>query len=217
VAEPVPPLRAAEFSPSAFVAPIRHEEGAYPDLFGPDSYAVWVGPEVSKLKRDDAVEQGNSVDLLLDSAAQKAVNEYIVIECHVESVFGDMSVAYDVVGFRGIDLYLITPDGRKIVPVQRIMGSPVEEEQRLALKLFRRTNIAIFDKRDLPESRGGIDGPLSSIRLVVEGCNSKFFFEWGSAESAKAPPVSGQDLARVLKTSFQDLFNTIQRVSHIFD
>ena len=64
----------------------------------------------------------------IDEDAKKVTDAYIVIECQLETQFGDMSVAYDAIRLRGIDVYLETPNGIKVRPIQvRPYGSVQEE------------------------------------------------------------------------------------------
>ena len=208
----------AEFQPAFAVTMGAQEDGTYADLFSPSSYAVWVSPEVAEQKRTHALHSGQVVDPELEREAASITQNFVVIECHVESVFGDTSIAYDVVGFRGVDVYLETPDGREIEPIQRVIGSPVEEEQRGSLKAFRRTNLLVFPRRDLWEGRLNLDRGYASVKLVLQAQDSRFAFEWPDvsyADPTTKPP--GDGAIKQLKVGFSELFESVRRVAHVFD
>ena len=144
----------------------RFDKGSYPDLLGPGSYAVWSGPELA------AAANGQSAE-----AAPAMNSNFLVIECRLESTFADMSIAYDAVGMRGLNVYIQTPDGRQVAPAQKIVGADLEETPRGALRQFARTNTLIFARAELgllvkKENLG------STVRLVLEGYNSTYYFEW---------------------------------------
>lgn len=212
------PPRAVEFQPATYIAPIHLEQGRYPDLFTPTSYAVWVGPEVAALKRDKAESEGEPIAPGLDAAAADIGANYVVVECHMDSIFADMSVAYDVVGFRGIDVYVRMPDGRKVSPSQKVIGAPIEEEQRQALRLFRRTNLVIFPKRDL-RTHPGRGAATASLELVMEGYGSTFHFEWPAAPLTAVPPwtPTSQETAQALRLGFTSLYGKLRQLAHRFD
>ncbi|MBI4558474.1 MAG: hypothetical protein HY706_12905 [Candidatus Hydrogenedentes bacterium] len=206
------------FVPASFVVRIQHEKGNYADLFGPDSYAVWVGPEVTAMKREKATEAGETIPPQFDKIAASVAEDYLVFELHIESAFSDSSIAYDAVAFRGIDVYLLGPEGRLIPPIQQIIGTPVEEENREALKLFRRTNIVIFNKVD-PLGGGLALAPgMPAAKLVLEGHGSNFTFEWPTAAPGTTPTrPSGSEALMAVKVGFKDFFEKTRRLAHIFD
>ncbi len=213
------PRETGEFRPATFVSPIHRQEGRYPGLLGDGSYAVWIGPEVASFKRGQAVAQGESVDPELGEEADYLTANYIIIECHLESVFADMSIAYDVVGLRGLDLFLETPDGGRIAPIQTVIASSLEEEQRNALKLFRRTTLAVFSKQDVWLDAPAIAPQAAAVRLVLTGQDSTFYFEWPGASAADgvAWVPKGEEAARALRMKFSDVFGRIRELVHIFD
>lgn len=214
----VPPPRAVAFQPADYVVPIRLAEGRYSDLFAANSYAVWVGPEVSALKRDQAVQEGQTVDPALDSDAAHISGNYLLVECHLQSVFADMSIAYDVVGLRGMDVYLRMPDGRTLKPVQELIGISLAEEQQGALRRFGRTNIMVFPKRDMwiktvPEKTD------YAVELVIEGYGSVFQFVWPGGPAGPpeqwAPTV--QETRQAIQLSFANLYARVKQAVHTFD
>ena len=210
------PDQAAEFQPAYPISAITFELGSYPELFSSECYAVWISPDVAEQKRAEDVERGFTPDPWIQEDALSILHDFIVIECHTESVFGDMSIAYDVVGLRGVTAFLETPDGRRINPIQRIIGAPVEEEQRGALKAFRRSNILVFPRRDLWSGSLTLDPSLIAMKLVLESHNSRFAFQWPDLRYADPTAVSAQpDRFRLLKVGFTELFESVRRLNQI--
>lgn len=215
VAEEIPLV---EFRPATHYSRIHTGSGRYPNLVSAASFALWVSPEVAALKRKEAVEAGEKIDASLDEAAKHVGENYFVFECHIESVFPDASIAYDVVGLRNMDLYLLTPDGLKVKPIQRILGSHADEEERMALKLFRRTNILVFPKQDILIGQPTISHEAPAVRLVMEGFNSDFYFEWPAVDgAAPATPSAASRAYSTAKVGFSELFSKLKTLSHIFD
>ena len=96
--EPIEPRIAAgqevAFVPSAALSPLHFEQGDYPTLFAGTSYTVWQGSGVASVAHADTPEAAEAT-----AAAVAALGDnFVVFECHLESVFADMSIAYDVVG-----------------------------------------------------------------------------------------------------------------------
>lgn len=178
-----PPRPLEDFRPAKYLSTIHLEDGRNASLFSPESYAIWVSPEVAMTKRNLARASGETIEEPQGSDLITVTENFIVIECHVESVFADASIAYDVVGLRQVDAYLELPNGDRIAPIQVIIGSPVEEEQREALTLFRRTNFVVFPRRDLWVGRPTVEQGFAYARLVLTGFSSKFYFEWPQAPS----------------------------------
>jgi len=108
IGEPIP------FQPAHAAAGLRLERGSYPQLFSPSSYALWVGPALLRERRAVAEAEGQVIDPEADTLAPVIDANFIVFECHLESLFSDMSIGYDVVGLRGMDVYLETPAGSRV-------------------------------------------------------------------------------------------------------
>lgn len=211
----------ALFRPLSYHSAIHAGAGPYPNLFSPDSFAIWVGPEVAQLKRNKAIEEGEEIDPAIANSVSLIGENFFVFECHFESVFPDASIAYDAVGMRNMEMYLETPDGSKIRPIQRIIGSTAEEESREALRLYRRTNFIVFPKRDILVGAPTIEGKAPGVRLVIEGFNSSFFFEWPAAPEplADAPkrkwvptPVETRS---ALKVGFSELYSRLRTLGRM--
>ncbi|MEA3365134.1 MAG: hypothetical protein U9Q79_05785, partial [Candidatus Hydrogenedentes bacterium] len=184
--------------------------------------AVWVDGNVAEMKYQKEAEEGEAPSHHLVAQAEAINRNFFVFECHIESVFRDTSIAYDVVGFRGIDVHLETPEGNKIRPIQTIIGTPVEEEQRGALKLFRRTNIVVFPREALWTGGDTVAIGSRSVRLVLSGHRSVFYFEWPEAPQAGVDSVwswkpSENEMLQSVKMTFSDLYGRLRQLAHTFD
>jgi hypothetical protein len=212
-----PPRTVVPFIPAQYTANIKLADGRYPDLFAPESHALWVAPEVRTLKINAAQDAGDPVEPELMEVAQVMDERYIIIECTTVSAFADMSIAYDVVGFRGVSPYLETASGTRVAPVQVEIGSPVTEEARGALKAFTRTNLLVFPKFATGNSPSLPSG--EPVRLVLEGFHSIFYFAWEPEPSADVPPkkISEDEHVIMVKTKFRDLYGKMQRLGRTFD
>ena len=205
----------SEFLPATFVTGIRHEKGSYPNLFAPESYAVWLGADVAELRRAKAAEQGETIDPKFETAVARISENYLVIECHLASAFADMSIAYDAVGLRGMSTNLLTRDGRKIAPIQVILGSNAREEHQEALRKFSRTCFVVFQKQDLWQKGPTIARESPSVRLAIEGYGSVFTFEWASCLPPKQPWIPNQDeYVRAIKTGFKESYEGLVAFFH---
>ncbi len=204
-----------QFQPSQSVSMMKYGSGNYVNLFSAESYAVWVDQEIMDLKRQEAGEQ--TPERLSDDAM--AISEdFIILECHVASEFNDMSVAYDVVRNRGVDVYLLAPDGKKVAPLQMQTLGGIDEESVDALKRFGATHIAIFPRENLWVGAPTVPPGAASVRLVFETHNSAFYFDWpgGLSDEVRKTPLSVEDRARVVRTGFNELYGNIRRLAHIF-
>lgn len=211
-----------EFVPQDYFAPLRTGPVRYRMLYAPESHAIWVTDEVNALKRTSDESRGIEIGEHLTRTAEVAEARFIVIECRLESAFADSSVAYDVVGMRNVDVYLETPSGERVHPVQRIMAPRADEEAEEALIRFGRTSVLVFPKADpLTGSASPISG-ASSVRLVLEGFHSTFYFEWKNAGQAELVEVSdigsagraasARDAIRTGYTSIYSLLSPLQRI-----
>jgi hypothetical protein len=205
------------FTPGAAISRLHFDGGSYPDLFASSTYAVWVDEAVTSLRREAAVQAGETVGAEEEAEAVRIAREYVIVECHLDSVFSDMSIGYDAVGFRGLQVYLSTPDGRKIAPIQTLIGTPLKTEPREALKLFGRTNLVVFPKHDLWLGVPLVGKDAPSVRLVLEGHQSVFYFEWPTGvPAAPTPTVSAGEAAEVLKVGFREFHERVRQLAHIF-
>jgi len=208
------------FEPTVSLAKLHVEKGDYPSLFSPDSYALWVGPELTQQRRLDTEQAGEAIDEASDALAPQLDANFLVFECHLESVFEDMTIGYDVVRLRLIEVYLQTPDGRRITPAQIIVGSELEESQREALKAFKRTNLVVFSRADLGLNIPARPRGNATARLVFEGYNSVFYFEWFPRLPEKVPapdPMTAQEAAQALKMGYNEFYKRVGEALHRFD
>lgn len=192
------PAVTVPFVPATARASIQWAEGRYPNLFAPSSYAVWPAPAAPS-------ENGSVESLFLD------------IECHVASEFADSSIAYDLVGLRGVDVYLIAPDGAQVRPIQVQRGPELTEEPRGALRYFARTNHLLFPLRTLDLTMAAGAG-ASSVRLVLEAHGAVYQFEWpASAAAAAAISPPEQSALESAGAGARKAWNKARDVAHTFD
>ena len=222
-----------EFQPVNYTSGIYQGEGRYPNLFSTASGAVWVGEQVSDIKLNAEIEAGQDVDDVLIATAKQLQTRFYIFELHIESMMSDTSVAYDAVGLRNMEIYLRTPGGNKIPPIQTIIGSTAQEEQVGALKKFNRSNIVIFPKYDSFDNEFNITADDGTVRLNIEAFNSLFYFEWESypppppaVDEADSEPSawvqmlpdwhpSQTETYQVLKMRFTELFNKLRPLTTI--
>lgn len=208
---PLPPITGEGFQPASPVAPLRLEDGRYPNLYAPNSFAVWVseGVAAAKLQRDQ--QAGLTISPMLAADAEYIAANYYVIELHLESVFPDSSIAYDVVGLRNMNVYLALPDGRRTVPLQRVLGTRAREEQQGALKQFGRTNVVVFPKQEVLLGEAVVPAGAGAVRLVIEGFNTTFSFAWAAAPQPQAVPI-----AEAGPMTFSGLYEKVRVLAHKF-
>jgi hypothetical protein len=212
------PVIVKEFIPATFIAGIQAQEGPYPNLFAPDSYAVWVGSDVTRLRAQNALKRGESLDPRMDAALARINENYLVFECNLASIMPDMSIAYDAVGMRGMNVYLMSPDGRKTPPVQTSIGSTAGEELRGALRRYSRTNVLVFEKKDLWFDKAAVKMDAPSARLVIEGLGTTFRFEWPTALAPNEPWIPNQDeYVKAIKVGFKETCKRIGDIFHTLD
>ncbi len=206
-----------EFKPARVVSQMYFDKGDYPTLFASSSYAVWVNEAVSMYRHQAALEKGEEIPAEYRAEARQIADNFVVIECHLDSVFADSSIGLDVVGLRGVSLYLSTPDGKKIPPIQTVIGTELREEPRDALRLFGRTNYVIFPRRDLWLNQPTVEAGMPSVRLVIEAYDSHFYFEWPGAGPTAAKWQPGEhELVKILETGFRTCHSQIRELAGMF-
>ncbi len=212
--EPIVLEPVAMFHPESATAPIKALSGPYPNLYDRASFAVWVDKRVADAKRAQAMQEGEPVPEPLALDAQTIVENFIVVECHMKSAFGDMAIAYDAVRFRGIEAYLELPSGETIPPIQQITGRQTEENAG-ALKSFERINVLVFPGRDIWQGGATVGRNAPSARLILEGQATTFAFAWENLAATPNPdPIVDLD---AVKVGFTDLFQALRALSHVFD
>lgn len=166
------------FQPMSYMARLRAAEGPYPNLYSGDSYALWVGPEMTAQRREDSTQAGEMVAPEADSLAPIIEERYIVIECHLISLFGDMSIGYDAVGLRNVEVYFEGSDGRRVTPVQVISTGKLDESMQGAIRVFRRSCLIVFPREALTVTVPVPPGTLPTSRLVLATLDTQFYFDW---------------------------------------
>ncbi len=206
---------AVEFHPAHYEARLNFEGGSYSDLYTSESHALWVSREVAAVKWQQAVDAGDEPDAELQSDAVSISDGYILIECSLESVFGDMSVAYDAVGLRGVAIYLEMPNGNRVTPLQRVFHGTLQEEPHGALKRFRRTVFLAFPKRDLWMQRPVFEKEMQSVKLTLESVHGKFAYSWTAAPIDTIPPVTGAERKAAAIVGFEQLYEKMRTLARI--
>ena len=182
------------FVPAHVSSGLQLADGRYPTLFSGASNAAWLRADMP----------------LPDAEAEEAAalfgDQFLVFRVELESVFADMSIAYDAVGLRGIHVYALTALDEKVHPAQTIIGSELHEEQRGALRVFRRVSYLLFPKSAARLHVPWTGTPLSVTRLVLEGYDTTFYFEWRPETPDRLPhaPLSELPAVRSGKESIRD-------------
>lgn len=181
------------FRPAVATVPVQWVEGNYPNLFDSASQATWPMPPapIEPTPEPPAEPAAQPADAAAEPAPEPPApapvpTMYLDIECRLASLFADSSIAYDVVGLRGVDIYLLTPDGAQVRPVQVQRGQELTEEPRGALRFFARTNHLVF-----PLNTTNLAVPAGapvSVRLMIEGYGSAYQFEWPAYVAPGTPP-----------------------------
>lgn len=201
-----------DFVPVAAVSQLHQTDGRYPNLFSTNSGALWVDAAVAQAKLQREESAGTDVSPLLESDAAAIASNYYVVEMNLASEFPDASIAYDVVGLRNVDLYLLLPDGTRVWPIQRVMGSTARETSAGALKAFGRTNIVAFPKRDVLTGQPTIPNGISGLQLVLDGFNSLFHFEWAAVPQDSPQPVTPAESGGL---TFSGIFEKLRELSRM--
>ena len=189
-------------------------------MFAPRSYALWVDEGVARAKLQLDREAGIALNEGLAEDADFILENYIVFECRLESLFPDASIAYDVIGLRNIDTYLVTSDGMRVRPIQTILGAHADEAQQGALKQFGRTTLLVFPKQDVLSGQQTISDEAPGVRLIIDGFNSAFYFEWSKAPLVDAdgqpiliPPPEPTLAGRL---GFSSFYSNLRVLAHKF-
>lgn len=173
------------FTPAHVSAGLQLADGRYPTLFSGTSNAAWLLPSMP----------------LPDAEAEEAAafygDQFHVFRVELESVFADMSIAYDAVGLRGLHVYLLTAQNEKVAPIQTIIGTELHEEQRSALRAFRRVSYLLFPKSATRLHVPWTGEPLGTTKLVVDGYDTTFYFEWRPVAPDKLPRAPLSELPAV--------------------
>lgn len=210
-----PPV--VEFAPARYKVDAQFAGGRYNDLIAPDSYALWVSSAIGEAKFQQAIEDGARPDERYGKDAVYVTDNFILIEAHVVSAFGDMSIAYDIVGLRNVNVYLEIPGGAKLAPLQKIFTGPLQESQEGALKRYARDIILVFPKRDLWLHAPTLEPGAPSIKLVFESAQGNFQFEWPAGPPDAPPPsLTADERIAALKVTFNDFYGRMRNLARNF-
>ncbi|HPU98674.1 MAG TPA: hypothetical protein PLO53_12080 [Candidatus Hydrogenedentes bacterium] len=195
------------FSPVRSGGAIQWEKGPYPTLFSPESWAVWVGPEA------DAPTPEWAAALTLPG------DRFAMLECRLKSAFADQSIAYDAVGLRGVEIWLETPDGRRILPVQIIRDGHLEESMQGALRVFGRRCLLIFPREELYFLVDRSTGAIQEMKLRIRAAQTEFTCRWSSETPVVNTPVPIQEHPAVqeIQKDVRKVWEKSKEVSHQFD
>ena len=202
-----------EFFPETYVTGVKRIKGQSVELFAPECFAIWLGPDVAAFRRTKAADSGTKIDPTFENAISRIVENYIVIECHMISAFPDASIAYDAVKLRGITPYLGAAEGKHIAPLQMIMTTPIHESQEGALKRFERLVYLVFPKQITQTQQMVIAPKAPSAALFLDGFGTSYCFEWASSMPAPPSPNPTLDASkRMLQKGYTDGYAALVRV-----
>jgi len=217
---PVIPPGALAFRPVSSLSLIHLDQGRYPNLFSSGSYALWVDKNVARAKLLKDQEAGIAPTQALADDADFVLENYIVFECRLESIFPDASIAYDVIGLRNIDVYLLTHDGMRVRPIQTLLGTHADESAQGTLNEFGRTTLIVFPKEDVLSGEQTISDEAPGVRLIIDGFNSAFYFEWRKAPlvDADGQPIviPPPDPTLAGKLGFSSFYSKLRVLAHKF-
>lgn len=224
-------VSAPEFTPANFVARIKQDEVRYRTLFSLPSHAIWVDKTIADIKKAYEEQQDTAVSVDIQLEVDIITEHYLVIECHIETMFRDTSIAYDVSGLRNINLYLQSSGGRKIYPLQHLLLTAAEEKTIGTLIQYNRTNVLVFAMEDVISGMKPLPDGNNSIRLYAEGFDSRFYFEWiaqepivfESLDPEKKPDITDvirwrptqTETYQVLKVSFTELYEKLGALTRL--
>lgn len=202
------PTMEVPFFPQTTNSRLSFVSGNYPLLFSGGSEARWFRSE-------------GEADIALPPELPAGVtNRFHVIQLTLESNFADMSIAYDAVGLRGMQTYLLTRSGVRIAPAQIVMSPNLTETPQGALRVFRRNNYLLFPKEAVVvEAPVGSPGQGVQIQLRVEGLSSIFAATFAGRMPGVAyePTFSDREGVQKIKSGTRATKDKLQEWSHTFD
>lgn len=230
----VTPAPKIVFAPQIRRAIVQSGTGRYPNLFTGASYAVWGGeveppaPPVGMPMPEKASADTKSVEARMDTQldsvppipeAQAARAAGLTIECHLESEFPDRSIAYDAVGLRGMTILLKLPDGREIQPAQKTLASDLSEIPVGALRRYGRKLTLYFSESQFMVDNPAVNPDSPGVRLVVNGLESQFYFEWATTPNFLAVPAPRLDekVSKFARKQLKATHEVVSRTSHNLD
>ncbi len=210
------------FTPATLQAHMQLASGRYPNLYASESRAQWLSPDVlqgADTEYKDLLTPLHDPDDISGEPLPYFGPEFIVIQCRLVSLFSDMSIGYDVVGLRGIQTRMLMPDGRMVAPVHTIIGSKLGEEPAGALLKFSRINYLVFPRGALYLAAPPVGSAGPPIRLLLEGYDSTFYFEWQPTlpEILPDPRFSQQESVQQVRHNYRQAKGKLMEWSHTFD
>ncbi|HOV59727.1 MAG TPA: hypothetical protein PK349_01530 [Candidatus Hydrogenedentes bacterium] len=195
------------FSPVQAGAPLQWESGPYPALFSPESWVAWAGPE------SDAPSPEWAAALTLPG------DRFAVLECRLKSGFADQSIAYDAVGLRGVDVWLETPDGRQVFPVQVIRDGRLDEQFDGALRVFTRRCLLVFPREELYFVVDRETAAVQEMRLCLRVAQTVFSCRWPAQTPLVNTPLSIHEhpATQAVREELRRVWDKSKEVSHQFD
>ena len=195
------------FAPVRSGAPIQWESGPYSTLFSSGSWAAWVGPD------SDAASPAWAAALTLPP------DRFALLECRLISSFADQSMAYDAVGLRGVEVWLETPDGRHILPVQVIRDGHLDEQLQGALRVFARRSLLVFPREEIYFVVNRDTGPMQEMRLCLQAAQTLFSCRWsGETPVVNTPvPLKEHPATQTVHQKLRQLWDKSGELSHQFD
>lgn len=224
----VQPEAQIPFTPRIARATIQAAESArYPNLFTGASHADWGGeqPPVGMPSVPAPAPSGEEAAPNLESVETPADPDYAVrasgltITCRLESEFPDRSIAYDAVGLRGMEVFLLLPSGETIAPAQKLLHSDLEEVPVGALRRYGRKLTLFFSERQYLVENPAVNPAAEGVRLVVRGGGSEFFFHWpATPDFASVPePRMDKQVVETTRNYFRTGREAVSRASHTLD
>lgn len=207
---------AVAFEAARHVAPATFASGAHDDLYAPETFAVWADARLAEEKREADLAAGQPIDPTLDADAAAILRDFIVIELHLVSGFGDTASAVENVDLRGMQAFLEWPDGRRMQPVQRVFATSLGEEEVDGGQRYRRTILLLFPVRDLWLSQPLLDPDAESATLALEGRESRYTFTWPRSGAAESEAVTDADDDRRTRVGYTELFRAVRRAARLF-
>lgn len=207
---------AVVWEPARHVASATFASGAHDDLYDPETFAVWADARLAEEKRRADQAVGLPVDPTLEADAAAIVRDFIVIELHLASGFGDMASAVENVDLRGMQAFLEWPDGRRMAPIQRVFATSLGEEEADGSPLYWRTILLVFPARDLWLGRPLVDPDADSAVLALEGRGSRYTFAWSGKGAAESQAdAAGSDDKRRTRVGYTELFTAVRRAARL--
>lgn len=180
------------YAPAHGTAQLQFGAGPYPTLYDGSSTCEFVMPQAAAAPAPDttmdAAAAATEVTPLPAQATGLAASHFL-FNCKLTSVFEDSSIAYDAAGLRGVNAYLLLPDGTRVSPIETALDPQLIEKSQGALRSYTRNLTLLFPRVPitLPVPQPGV--PVQGLRLVLDGFGAQFFFEWAPVTPGEVRPT----------------------------